>query len=91
LRSICLVWVTAVALQILLNDKHKLESLQGDGSRTRQEIPQTLQPAAKLEPVTNLSNCSFQRECFLTAIPQTSRISNFALYQIVSIRGKKII
>jgi len=35
------VWVTAVALQILLNDKYNLESLQGDGSRTRQEIPQT--------------------------------------------------
>jgi len=30
-----------VALQLLLNDKYKLESLQGDGSRTRQEIPQT--------------------------------------------------
>jgi len=25
----------------LLNDKYKFESLQGDGSRTRQEIPQT--------------------------------------------------
>jgi len=36
-----LVWVTAVALQLLLNDKYKLESLQGDGSRTRQDIPQT--------------------------------------------------
>jgi len=36
-----LVWVTAVALQTLLNDKYKLESLQGDGSRTRQAIPQT--------------------------------------------------
>jgi len=33
----------------LLSDKYKLESLQGDGSRTRQEIPQ--KPAAKLEPV----------------------------------------
>ena len=41
LRSIRLVWVTVVALQILLNDKYKLESLQGDGSRTRQESPQT--------------------------------------------------
>ena len=41
LRSIRLVWVTVVALQTLLNDKYKLESLQGDGSRTRQEIPQT--------------------------------------------------
>jgi len=41
LRSIRLVWVTAVALQLLLNDKYKLESLQEDGSRTRQEIPQT--------------------------------------------------
>jgi len=35
------VWVTGVALQILLNDKYKLESLQGGGSKTRQEIPQT--------------------------------------------------
>ena len=41
LWSIRLVWVTAVALQLLLNDKYKLESLQEDGSRTRQEIPQT--------------------------------------------------
>jgi len=29
-----------VALQTLLNDKYKLESLQGDGSRIRQAIPQ---------------------------------------------------
>jgi len=28
------VWVTAAALQILLNDKYKLESLQGDVNRT---------------------------------------------------------
>jgi len=28
------MWLT------LLNDKYKLESLQGDGSRTRQAIPQ---------------------------------------------------
>jgi len=35
-----LVWVTDVALQTLLNDKYKLESFQGDGSRTRQAIPQ---------------------------------------------------
>jgi len=35
-----LVWVTDVALQTLLNDKYKLESLQWDGSRTRQAIPQ---------------------------------------------------
>jgi len=41
LRSIRLVWVTVVALQILLSDKYNPESLQGDGSRTRQEIPQT--------------------------------------------------
>jgi len=40
LRLIRLVWVTAVALQLLLNDECKLESLQEDG-RTRQEIPQT--------------------------------------------------
>jgi len=41
LRLICLVVVTAVTLLLLLNDTYKLESLQGDGSRTRQEIPQT--------------------------------------------------
>jgi len=41
LQSIRLVWVTVVALQTLLNDTYKLESLQGDGSRTRQEITQT--------------------------------------------------
>jgi len=33
--------VTAVTLLLLLNDECKLESLQEDGSRTRQEIPQT--------------------------------------------------
>jgi len=36
-----------VALQLLLNDKYKLESLQGHGSRTRQEIPQTAGCKAK--------------------------------------------
>jgi len=36
-----LMWVTAVALQLLLNDECKLEPLQEDGSRTRQEISQT--------------------------------------------------
>jgi len=36
----------------LLNDKYKLESLQGDGSRTRQEIPQTAGCKARA------SNCS---------------------------------
>jgi len=36
-----LVLVTAVTLLLLLNDECKLESLQKDGSRTRQEIPQT--------------------------------------------------
>jgi len=41
LRSIRLVWVTVVAWQTLLYDTYKLESLQEDGSRTRQEIPQT--------------------------------------------------
>ena len=40
LRKIRLVWVTDAALQTLLNDKYKLESLQGDGSTTRQAIPQ---------------------------------------------------
>jgi len=34
------VWATDVALQTLMNDKYKLESLQGDGSRTRQAISQ---------------------------------------------------
>ena len=36
-----LVLVTAVALQLFLNDKYKLESLQEDGSRTKEEIRQT--------------------------------------------------
>jgi len=39
MRLIRLVWVTVVALLLLLNDECKLESLQEDGSRTRQEIP----------------------------------------------------
>jgi len=42
LRFIRLVWVTVVTLLLLLNDECKLESLQEDGSRTRQEIPQTV-------------------------------------------------
>ena len=46
---------TVVALKILLNDKYKLESLQGDGSRTRQEIPQTDGCKARA------CNCCFQR------------------------------
>jgi len=41
LRLIRLVVVTAVTLLLLLNDTYKLESLQEDGSRTRQEIPET--------------------------------------------------
>jgi len=41
LRLIRLVWVTTVALQLLLNDEYKRESLQEDRSRTRQEIPHT--------------------------------------------------
>jgi len=47
------VCVTAVALQTLLNDKYKLESLQGDGSRTRQETLKM--PAEKLGPVIVVS------------------------------------
>jgi len=48
LRLIRLVWVTAVALQLLLNDKYKLESLQEDGAEPgRRFLKQT---AAKLEP-----------------------------------------
>jgi len=35
------VWVTVVTLLLLLNDECKLGALQEDGSRTRQEIPQT--------------------------------------------------
>ena len=56
------MWVTAVALQILLNDKYKLESLQGDGSRTRQEILK--QPAAKLEPVIVAVTAGALFQCF---------------------------
>ena len=41
------MWVTGMALQLLLYDKYKLESLQGDGSRTRQEIPQTTSSKAR--------------------------------------------
>jgi len=41
LRLIRLVVFTAVTLLLLLNDECKLESLQEDGSRTGQEIPQT--------------------------------------------------
>ena len=54
LRSIRLVWITVVALQILLNDKYKLASLQGDGSRTRQEIPHTADCKARA------CNCCFR-------------------------------
>jgi len=49
-----------VALQTLLNDKYKLESLQGDGSRTRQAIPQNARLKARacnciLTPSANLA------------------------------------
>jgi len=43
-----------MALQKLLNDKSKLESLQGDESRTRQEIPQTAGCKARA------CNCCYQ-------------------------------
>ena len=45
-----------MALPILLNDKYKLESLQEDGSRTRQEIPQTAGCKARAR------NCCFRLE-----------------------------
>jgi len=43
------VGVTAVALQLLLNDKYKLESLQEDGAEPSRRFLK--QPTAKLEPV----------------------------------------
>jgi len=49
MRLIRLLLVIAVTLLLLLNDECKLESLQEDGSRTRQEIPQTA--CYKLESV----------------------------------------
>jgi len=78
LRSIRLVWVTVVALETLLNDKYKLESLQGDGSRTRQEIPQTAGWKARA------CNCYFPTKlnivrvdfCVLSSIPRFGKSSS---------------
>jgi len=55
LRLIHLVLVTAVTKQLLLNDECKLESLQEDGSRTRQEIPETACCKARACNWSNLS------------------------------------
>ena len=57
------MWVTDVVLQTLLN-KYKLESLQGDGSRTRQAIPQNARWKARV------CNC-----CFL--VDEFSLYSNY--------------
>jgi len=56
------VWVTDVALQTLLNDKYKLESLQGDGSRTRQAIPQNARWKARA------CNCCIYKSSTLQAV-----------------------
>ena len=47
LRSIRLVWVTVVALQILLNDKYKLNHCKEMGAKPGRRF--LIQPAAKLE------------------------------------------
>jgi len=49
LRSIRLVWVTVVALQILLIDKYKLNHCKVMGAEPGRRF--LIQPAAKLEPV----------------------------------------
>jgi len=43
------VWVTVVALQILLNDKYKLNHCKEMGAEPGRRF--LIQPAAKLEPV----------------------------------------
>jgi len=48
LRSILLVWVTVVALQIMLNDKYKLNHCKEMGEEPGRRF--LIQPAAKLEP-----------------------------------------
>ena len=48
LRSIRLVWVTVVALQILLNDTYKLDHCKMGAKPGRRFLTQ---PAANLEPV----------------------------------------
>ena len=49
LRSIRLEWVTVVALQMLLNDKYKLNHCKEMGAEPGRRF--LIQPAAKLEPV----------------------------------------
>ena len=53
MRSIPLVWVTVVALQILLNDKYKLNHCKEMGAEPGSRF--LIQPAAKLEPELLLS------------------------------------
>jgi len=53
LRSIRLVWVTIVTLQILLNDKYKLNHCKEMGAEPGRGF--LIQPAAKLEPELLLS------------------------------------
>jgi len=48
LRSIRLVWVTVVALQILRIDKYKLNHCKEMGAEPSRRF--LIQPAAKLEP-----------------------------------------
>ena len=51
LRSIRLVWVTVVALQILRIDKYKLNHCKEMGAEpSRRFLILLIQPAAKLEP-----------------------------------------
>ena len=64
LRLIRLMVVTAVTLLLLLNDEHKLESLQEDGSRTRQEIPQIA--CCKARTCNCFYSKSFQYRTFCT-------------------------
>ena len=54
LRSIRLVWVTVVALQILLNDTYKLNHCKEMGAKPDRRF--LIQPAAKLEPVIVAAN-----------------------------------
>ena len=48
LRSIRLVWVIVVALQIMLNDKYKLNHCEEMGAEPGRRF--LIQPAAKLKP-----------------------------------------
>jgi len=49
-----LVWVTVVALQILLNDTYKLNHCKEMGAKPDRRF--LIQPAAKLEPVIVAAN-----------------------------------